>query len=115
MSPNTVLPFRFVTSNATRRDFARHLKSLPMPYRREAVAQAERVGCYPLKAWDSLKAKIAALWNHPRVKSCTETSNVSLAHAIDAVSFNPSCANSALRFLKAAEADQEWNPEAWTA
>jgi hypothetical protein len=109
---NEILPLKFVTGHCSRRDFARHLKTLPKQYRRESVRQLARIG-YPLKAWPSLTAKIDAVWNAPRIKYCTESSNASLSHAIDSVSLNRSCANSCLRLLKEVESDREWNSHFW--
>ena len=113
MSPNEILPWRFVTTHATRRDFAQHLRTLPTVHRREAVNLAQRTGVFPLRAWESLRIKVEILRNAPRVKSCTESSNVSLSHATDSLFFNPSCANSAIRFVKAVDADRECNPHLW--
>jgi hypothetical protein len=109
---NEILPWRLVIGHCSRRDFARHLKTLPKQYRRESVDRLVCIG-YPLKVWPSLADKIDAIWNAPRIKYCTESSNVALCHAIDSVSLNRSCANSCLRLLKEVDYDREWNPHFW--
>lgn len=112
MNQNELLPWHFVTGHPSRREFARHVRSLPKQYRREAVARLAAIA-WPGKAWPELRAKVAALLASPRVQRCTEMENVSLAHTATSAALNPSCTNSAIRFLKAVEADREWNPNAW--
>jgi len=112
LNQNEILPWKFVIGHCSRRDFARHLKTIPKQYRRESVDRLVHIG-YPLKVWPSLAEKIDAIWNAPRIKYCTESSNAALSHAIDSVFLNRSCANSCLRLLKEVDSDREWNSHFW--
>jgi hypothetical protein len=112
MNASQLLPWKFVIVNCSRWAFARHLKSLPKKYRKRAIEEMHCTG-WPCKAWPELKRKIELVMNHPRLKSCTESSNASLCNAVDSVSFNPNCANSCIKLLREIEADKTWNPAAW--